>query len=96
MMYADCGMRDLEEVYRGENREMLYGVLDKDLDLVIAFLYEDIRDANDCYLVKKDGKYGYRALSGREYYPCVFEDANTCFRGQAWVKYGGKWGTVRF
>lgn len=96
MMYEGIGMKSLEDVFRAENIVMRYGVIDGDMDYVIACVYEEIRDGNDCYIVKKDGKYGYRALNGRQYYPCVFDYANTAYKGAAWVKYGGKWGTVRF
>lgn len=96
MMYEGIGMTSLEDVFRAENKQMRYGVIDGDMDYVIACIYEEVRDGNDCYIVKQDGKYGYRALNGRQYYPCVFEYANTAYKGAAWVKYGGKWGTVRF
>lgn len=96
LMYEGIGMPDIETVFAMENKEMHYGVIDTDMDYVIACIYDEILDGNDCYIVKKDGKYGYRALGGREYYPCVFESAQTAYKGAAWVKYGGLWGTVRF
>lgn len=96
MMYEGIGMPDINAIFTSEAKPMHYGVIDSDMDYVIACIYDEVRDGNDCYIVKKDGKYGYRAISGREYYPCAFEYANTAYKGAAWVKYGGLWGTVRF
>ncbi len=96
MMYEGIGMTSLKEVFSLENKEMCYGVIDGDMDYVVACVYEEVRYGNDCYIVKQSGKYGYRAVTGRQYYPCVFEEANTAYKGAAWVKYEGRWGTVRF
>ncbi len=96
MMYEGIGMNSLSEVFKAENTEMHYGVIDTDMDYVIACIYDEVRDGNDCYIVKQNGKYGYRAISGKEYYPCVFDAANTAYGGRAWVKFDGKWGTIKF
>ncbi len=96
MMYEGIGMNSLSEVFKAENLEMRYGVIDLDMDYIVACIYDEVLDGNDCYIVKKDGKYGYLGLTGKEYYPCVFEKANTAYDGRAWVKLYGKWGTVKF
>ncbi len=96
LMYDGIGMENLEDVFRAENTEMLFGVVTNDFRTVIDFEYTEISDGNDCYIVKKNGKYGYRGLLGQYYYDCIFDEANTAFKGVSWVKYGGKWGTVVF
>lgn len=96
MMYEGIGMESLEEIFRAENRKMHYGVVNNEFYTLVEFAYDSIRDGNDCYIVEKSGKYGYRGLSGQYYYECIFEEANTAYLGTAWVKYGGKWGTVIF
>lgn len=96
LMYVDAGMESLEDIFRAENTEMKYGVVSSGLDELVVFDYSEVREGNDCFIVKKDGKYGYVGTYGNVYYPCVFEQANTAYKGAAWVKYNGKWGTVRF
>ena len=96
MMYDQSGIESLQEVFTAENREMAYGVVNNKMEIVVGYIYQDIEYANDCYIVKKNGKYGYRGTAGQHYYPCIFEDANTAYLGAAWVKYNGKWGTVAF
>lgn len=96
MMYEDCGMTAISEVFEAENTKMYYGVVRNDFEMILPFIYDSVEDGNDCYLLCKGGKYGYASVKGRELYPCVFEDACTAYKGKAWVKYGGKWGTIRF
>lgn len=96
MMYEGIGMESLEEIFRAENRKMHYGVVNNEFYTLVEFAYDSIRDGNDCYIVEKGDKYGYRGLSGQYYYECIFEEANTAYLGTAWVKYGDKWGTIIF
>ncbi len=96
MMYEGIGMESLSEIFKAENRNMHYGVVNNEFYTLVEFAYDSVREGNDCFIVKKSGKYGYRGLSGQYYYECIFEEANTAYLGAAWVKYGGKWGTVRF
>ncbi|MBR5307466.1 MAG: PASTA domain-containing protein [Clostridia bacterium] len=96
MMYEDAGMSSLAEIFEGENREMKYGVISSRLEHIVSFVYDSVVYGNDCYIVEQNGKFGYRGTSGQHYYPCVFQKANTAYKGAAWVKYGGKWGTVAF
>ena len=96
LMYDGIGMKSLAEIFRAEHTEMKYGVVDSNLVEIIEFTYDEISDGNDCYIVKQDEKYGYIGTEGRIYYPCIFEAANTAYKGAAWVKHNGKWGTVSF
>ena len=96
MMYEDAGMSSLAEIFEGENREMKYGVVSSRLEHIVSFVYDSVVYGNDCYIVEQNGKFGYRGTSGQHYYPCVFQKANTAYKGAAWVKYNGKWGTVAF
>ena len=96
MMYEGAGMENLGEIFAAENRKMKYGVVNNEFHTVIEFAYDEIYHGNDCYIVGQNKKYGYRGLSGQYYYECIFEKANTAYLGTAWVKYGGKWGTVAF
>lgn len=96
MMYEGIGMESLSEIFKAENRKMHYGVVNNEFYTLVEFVYDSVREGNDCFIVEKNGKYGYRGLSGQYYYECIFEEANTAYFGAAWVKYGGKWGTVSF
>lgn len=96
LMYEDAGMDNLEDIFRAENTQMRYGVVSSEFQELVEFSYNSVREGNDCFIVQKDGKYGYVGTYGHIYYPCVFEQANTAYKGAAWVKYNGKWGTVRF
>lgn len=96
MMYEDAGMESLSDIFTAENRKMKYGVVNNEFITVVEFAYDEIRPGNDCYIVKQNGKYGYRGLSGQYYYECIFEEANTAYLGTAWVRYNGKWGTAAF
>lgn len=96
MMYDGIGMESLGEIFKAENIKMNYGVVNNEFVTLIEFRYDEIKYGNDCYIVKEDGKYGYRGFSGQYYYECIFEEANTAYLGAAWVKYDGKWGTVEF
>ncbi|MBR3994742.1 MAG: WG repeat-containing protein [Clostridia bacterium] len=96
LMYDGIGMKSLEEIFSAEHTEMKYGVVDSNLVTITEFVYDEISDGNDCYIVKQDEKHGYIGTDGRIYYPCIFEEANTAYKGAAWVKYNGKWGTVAF
>lgn len=96
MMYENTEMQSVSEIFSAESVEMKYGVINKNLEHIIGFVYDEICDGNDCFIVKQNGKYGYRGKDGQTYYPCIFEYANTAYKGAAWVKYNGKWGTVGF
>ncbi len=96
MMYDGIGMESLGEIFKAENINMHYGVVNNEFYTLVEFAYDEIRDGNDCYIVKQNGKYGYRGITGQYYYECIFEEANTAYLGAAWVKYNGKWGTVAF
>ncbi len=96
MMYENTEMQSVSEIFSAESVEMKYGVINKNFEHIIGFVYDEISDGNDCFIVKQNGKYGYRGKDGQTYYPCIYEYANTAYKGAAWVKYNGKWGTVGF
>ena len=96
LMYVDANMDSLEDIFRAENMQMNYGVVSNNFYELVEFKYSEVREGNDCFIVKENEKYGYVGAEGKIYYPCIFEQANTAYKGAAWVKYGGKWGTVGF
>lgn len=96
MMYEGAGMESLADIFKAENRDMKYGVISNNMEHLIGFVYDEIRDGNDCYIVKQNGLYGYRGTVGQYYYPCIFTEANTAYLGAAWVKYNGLWGVLAF
>jgi len=96
MMYLGENMESVETIFKAENVPMKYGVITKDLEYITDFTYDSITYGNDCYIVEKDGLFGYVGVDGKLYYSCRFTKANTAYLGAAWVKENGKWGIIGF
>lgn len=76
-------------IVRNENDD-IYGAYDYNGNMVVPYTYEDVQWAADnIYLIKKNGKYGYYA-QGREIIPCIYDDAKPFTNDVAMVKQDGE------
>ena len=73
-----------------DTERKIYGVYDYNGNMVVPYTYEDVQWAADnIYLIKKNGKYGYYA-QGREIIPCIYDDAKPFTNDVAMVKQDGE------
>lgn len=57
--------------------------------------YEDMKWFSDGFIpVKKNGKWGFVNIRGREVIPCQYEDVSTVFGSKAFIKEDGKYGIL--
>lgn len=85
----------LHPISNSVKKNIRYGYVNADLQLVIAIKYDEAKNFSDgLAAVKKDGKWGYIDETGKSVIDFQYDDAYGFVNGLAPVQRNGKWGII--
>lgn len=76
-------------------KDSKYGVIDKNGNVVVDFIYDDLKNLNENFVIyKKDAKYGFIDIVKNKKSDAVFDNIKTFKEGLAGAEVNKKWGFI--